>query len=176
VTAQHGFTDPVALAVSGLPSTVGTVSVTPSALTSGSGTAQVVVATRSTAPPGSYPLTLDVTSGTLHHTAALTLVVRAKDFALTVTPPSVLVRRGGTASYLVVSSATGGFTGRVRLTVRNLPPGATAHLGVLNLAVPGRTTLKVRTTATTPRGTYTVCVVAVKGSLVHQVTVTLVVR
>jgi hypothetical protein len=41
---------------------------------------------------------------------------------------------------------------------------------------PGTATLKVKTTASTVRGTFTVKVTATSGSLTHQATATLVVR
>jgi subtilisin family serine protease len=177
VTALHGFTGDVTLSLTGVPASVGTAAVSPSAV-SAAGTAQVTVTTLGTAPAGSYPLTLDATSGTLHHTSSLTLVVSAtaKDFTVSVVPSSLTVRRGRTAASTVHVSATGGFAGRVRLSVFGVPPGAFGRFGTVYLAAPGRTTLWVRTTAITPRGTFTLRVVATCGRMVRVTTVTLVVR
>jgi hypothetical protein len=44
------------------------------------------------------------------------------------------------------------------------------------VAVPGTSTLRIRTMASTLRGTFTVRVTGKSGALVHQATVTLIVR
>jgi hypothetical protein len=177
VTGANGFADDVAVSVTGLPAAVGSVTVSPGTVTGGSGTAQVTVTTLTTAPPGSYPLTVDATSGSLHHTAAVTLVVQgAKDFALAVVPSSVSVRRWGTAVYGVQLTVSGGFVGRVHLSVSGLPAGVVAWFGTAYPLAPGRTLLRVHTSGYTPRGTYQLVVTAVRGAATHQTTATLVVR
>jgi hypothetical protein len=175
VGASNGFTGSVGLSLSGLPSSVGSASFTPSVVTT-AGSSQLTIVTQTAAPPGSYPLTITATSGGLTHTAAITLVVFTRDFALTATPSSVTLTRGQTATYTLSTSAIGGFTGAVSLSVTGAPAGSTSTLSINPVGVPGSSTLRLRTAGSGPRGTFTVRVTGTSGTFAHQATVTLVVR
>jgi hypothetical protein len=175
VTPQSGFTGNVSLSVSGLPSGVGTATVTP-AVVSGSGTAQLSVSTLSTSPAGTYPITVTGTSGMKTHSVSVNLTVFVRDFTLGAAPASISVDRTQTASYMVTASPSGGFTGAVTLKVAGLPTGSSATWVGNPITVPGSATLKVRTTVTTTRGTFTLKLTGTSGALVHQVSVTLIVR
>ena len=74
ITATNGFSGAVSLNLSGLPAAVGSASFIP-AQVAGGGTSQMRVSIATTAPPGSYPLTVNGSSGTLAHTAAVTLTI-----------------------------------------------------------------------------------------------------
>jgi subtilisin family serine protease len=175
VGAVNGFAGTVALSASGLPGNVGTATVTPSSIT-GAGTAQLRLATATGAPGGTYTVTVTATSGSLTHSATVSLTVVARDFALSATPASVTVSRGGTATYTVSTSALGGFTGNVSLSRSGGPSNATTTWSVNPVTVPGTSTLRVRTSTFTARGTYQLRITGTSGSLSHQVTVTLVVQ
>ena len=175
VGALNGFTGTVALSVSGLASSVGTATFTPSTV-GGSGTSQLTVTANAGAPVGSYPLTITGTSGSLQHTKAVTLTVGGQDFALSASPSSGSIYRGQTASYAVSTASTAGFGGMVSLTVSGLPAYATASWVSNPITTPGSTTLRVRTSGWTPRGTFTLRISGTSGALSHQATVTLVVR
>jgi subtilisin family serine protease len=175
VAAVNGFTGTVALSVSGLTASVGTATFTPSTV-GGSGTSQLTVTANPGAPVGSYPLTITGTSGSLQHSKAVTLTVGGQDFALSASPSSGSIYRGQTASYTVSTASTAGFGGMVSLTVSGLPAYATASWVSNPITTPGSTTLRVRTSGWTPRGTFSVRVSGTSGALSHQVTVTLVVR
>jgi uncharacterized membrane protein len=176
VGSLNGFNGSVALSLSGLPANVATGQVTPSSVT-GSGSATASVNVLSSAPAGSYPFTITGTSGGVSHTATATLVVRPRDFTVGVNPSSVTVLRGGTASYTVTISPTGGFSAPVKLSVSGLPPGATAKWTVNPVnGGSGSSVLKVKTSGSTKLGTYSLAVTATSGSLVHQVPGTLTVR
>ena len=54
--------------------------------------------------------------------------------------------------------------------------GATGSFSLGSVAVPGSSTLTVRTTAKAPRGTYTPTVSGASGSKTHQATTTLTIR
>jgi len=73
VTAVGGFTGPVALSVSGLP-TGATASFNPSSV-SGSGSSTLAVSTLASTLPGIYTLTLTGTSGSLMHTTTVSFVI-----------------------------------------------------------------------------------------------------
>jgi uncharacterized membrane protein len=154
---------------------VGSASFSPPVV-AGAGNAQLTITTLATAPAGTYPLTVTGSSGAISHGAPLTLVVSARDFSLAISPSSVTVLRRQTASYTVSLSSVGGFAGSVSLSVSGLPSGAPAFWSRNPVASPGSSTLRVATTGSTPRGTFTLRVTGTSGSLSHQVTATLVVR
>src|SRR5262249_6662166 len=125
VASLNGFAGDVALSLAGLPSGVGTASFSPQVI-AGAGSSQLTVTTLPAAPGGTYPLTITGTAGSVTHTVAVTLVVSARDFALSVSPSSVTILRGKTANYTIGVSVAGGSVGYVSLTAAGLPAGATA--------------------------------------------------
>jgi len=171
----NGFAGDVALSLTGLPSGVGTASFSPQVI-AGAGSSQLTVTTLPTAPGGTYPLTITGTAGGVTHTVAITLVISARDFALSVSPSSVTIVRKQSAKYTVGVSVVGGSVGNVSLTVAGLPAGTTAAFSPNPAGSPGSSVLTVKTTSSTRRGTYTLRITGTSGSLVHQATATLTVR
>jgi subtilisin family serine protease len=175
VSSLNGFTGDVALSLSGLPPGVA-ATFTP-AVVGGAGSSQLTVTTSAAAPAGTYPLTVTGTSGSLVHSAPVTLVVTPSgDFGLSVSPSSRTVKRGGSTTWTVGISALGGFTGVVKLSVSGLPSGATATLTPRCLAAPGTSRLAVKAGSRTVRGTFTLTVTGQSGSRVHRATTTLIVK
>jgi hypothetical protein len=123
VTAGTGFTGNVSLSVKGLPAGA-TPSFSPATI-SASGSSTLSVSTSFTTAPGSYPLTVSAVSGTLTHTANVTLVVSV-NFSVAIAPSSVTVARGSQALYKVTITPGTGFIGTVSFGVNGLPPRATA--------------------------------------------------
>jgi len=175
IGALSGFTGSVALSVSGLPGSIGTATFAPASV-SGAGSSQLAIQTLANAPSGSFPLTVTGTSGATAHSAVVTLVVVARDFAVSASPASVTIYRGQTASYTVTVSTLGGFTGNVTLALSGAPSGSSVSWTGNPVPAPGSATLRVRSTGSTPRGTFTLRITGTGGSLSHQVTVTLIVR
>ena len=175
VASLNGFAGDVALSLTGLPSGVGTASFSPQVI-AGAGSSQLTVATLPAAPGGTYPLTITGSAGGVTYTVAVTLVVSARDFALSVSPSSVTISRGKSAKYTVGVSVVGGTAGKVSLTVAGLPTGATAVFSPNPAGSPGSSALTVKTTSSTRRGTFTLRITGTSGSLVHQATATLTVR
>ncbi|HEY3089422.1 MAG TPA: S8 family serine peptidase [Jatrophihabitantaceae bacterium] len=175
VGSLYGFTGDVAVSLSALPASVGSATFSP-AVVSGTGTSALTVTTLGTAPGGTYQLTITGTSAGLTHTATVSLTVQARDFTLSATPASITITRGKTGSYSVAVGVVNGFTGNVTLSVSGVPSGSTVSWSANPVAAPGTSTLGIRTTGSTPRGTFTVNVTGTNGTLVHQVTVTLIVR
>jgi hypothetical protein len=175
VASLNGFAGDVALSLTGLPSGVATASFSPQVLT-GAGSSQLTVTTSTTAPGGTYPLTITGTAGGVTHAVAVTLVVSARDFALSVRPSSVAISRGQSAKYTVGVSVDGGSVGSVSLTVAGLPAGTMAVFSPNPVGSPGSSALTVKTTSSTRRGTYTLRITGARGSVAHQATVTLTVR
>jgi subtilisin family serine protease len=175
VGSLNGFTGDVALSLSGLPASVGSATFSP-ATVAGAGSSQLTVTTLGTAPGGTYQLTITGTSAGITHTATVSLTVQARDFTLSATPQSITVTRGLTASYSVAVGVVNGFTGNVTLSLSGAPSGSIASWSANPVAAPGTSTLRIRTTGSTLRGTFTVRVTGKNGTLVHQVSVTLIVR
>jgi subtilisin family serine protease len=77
VGSVDGFTGDVSLSMSGLDAADATWAFTPAVVTGGIGTARLVVDTAASAAPGTRPLTVTATSGTLAHDTGATLEVTA---------------------------------------------------------------------------------------------------
>jgi subtilisin family serine protease len=176
VGAVNGFAGNVALSLGGLPPAVGSAGFTP-AVIGGAGTSKLGVAVSATAPPGSYPLTVTGSSGSIVHSAPLTLVVSpAPDYALSMSPSSRTVWRGGSTTYTVSVSSAGGFAGAVSLSVSGLPTGAMASFAPSSVVAPGTSTLKIKASSWTRRGTFTLTVTGRSGTKAHQAVASLTVR
>jgi subtilisin family serine protease len=176
VTSINGFAGDVALSVTGLAPSVGTFSFSPATLAGGAGTGVLTISTSASAAPGTYPLTVSGTSGSTSHAASLTLIVTAPpDFAMGVVPSSISINRGRTATYSVSISSLRGFSGRVSFFVSGNPAGTTVAFKPTSVVAPGSSKMTVKTTAKTPRGTFTFTVTGSSGTRVHGTTVTLIV-
>jgi subtilisin family serine protease len=176
VGSMNGFAGDVALSLGGLPTGVGSAAFAP-AVVAGAGSSQLTVTTSAAAPAGTYTLTVTGTSGLLVHSASLTLVVGPPpDFAVSVSPTSRTVQRGGSTTYTVSVSALGGFAAPVSLEVAGLPSGTTVTFSPSSVVPPGSSTITVRAGGRAARGTFTLTVTGRSGSTAHQATTTLVVR
>jgi hypothetical protein len=170
VNPINGFSSPVSLAVSGLPAGASaTFDVNPTTTTS-----NLSVGIDSTAPAGSYLLTITGAAGGLTRSTTVTLVV-AGDFALSAAPASRTVGQGVNAtSYSLTISPINGFSSSVNLGVAGLPVGAAASFSP-NPATTA-STLNVTIDSTTPVGTYVLTITGSSGGLSHSTTVSLVVN
>jgi hypothetical protein len=176
VTARNGFTSVVTLALSGLPAAVGSARFTPASITT-AGTSQLVVTTSPTAPPGTYALSVVGSGGGKTHAVPVSLTVTpAPDFGVAAAPATATVSRAQTATFTVTVSSTGGFAGAVTLSRSGVPAGVTVTWSANPVNAPGTSTLRLRTSSSTPRGTYTVKVTGTSGSTIRQASVSLTVR
>src|SRR3989441_1425616 len=119
----------VAFRASGFP-TGASASFSPNPAT---GSATMTVSTTATTATGSFSGTITGTSGTLSHTASVSLVVNAgavPDFSLSATPALRTVTQGGSATYTVNISPSGGFTGLVTFRASGLPAGSTRNFSL----------------------------------------------
>jgi hypothetical protein len=175
VSRTGGFSDPVTLSVTGVPAgTTATFAPNPA------DSSTLTLATNSTTPAGTYPLTITGATGATTHSTSVTFVVNqpppppGPDFSLSAAPASQSIVRGRTASYAVSIAPSGGFTDAVTLSVIGLPPGSTASFSPNPAST--TSTLSVRTTTTTKTGTYTVSISGTAGTLMRTAMVTLQVR
>lgn len=173
VTAGTGFSGTVSLRVNGLPAGA-TASFSPASVTN-SGSSTLSVSTSSSTPTGSYPLTVTATSGSLVHTASVTLVVSG-DFSLSVSPSNVTLTRGSSGSYSLTVTAGSGFTGAVGLSVSGLPRRTSASFNPSTISSSGSSVLTINTNRKAPTGTFTLTITATSGAIQHAASVTLTVR
>jgi hypothetical protein len=116
------------------------------------------------------PFTVTAASGTVSGTASVTVTSVPPDFSLSVSPTSQSVRQGNAASYTVTITSLNGFIGSVTLNVTGQPSGSTATF-TPNPATT-TSTLNVQTVKGV-RGTFTLTITGVSGSLSHTTTATL---
>jgi len=99
------------------------------------------------------------------------------DFTLSASPASQSVTQGGSTTYTVTLSPTGGFTGSVDLTISGLPAGATASFAPTPITGgSGTSTLTVTTAASTPAGSFPLTITGASGTTTHTASATLVVN
>ena len=106
VTALNGFSGSVSLSASGLPAGA-SATFNPTSVT-GSGSSTVSISTLSTTPAGSYPVTITGTSGTLQHSAGVTLVVNGMSSAAVEVNLSPYYNVSGIVTDGTTFGATGG--------------------------------------------------------------------
>ncbi|HLY92654.1 MAG TPA: malectin domain-containing carbohydrate-binding protein, partial [Candidatus Angelobacter sp.] len=175
VSEINGFTGSVALSVSGVPAGA-TASFSPSSV-SGAGSSTLTIAS-GTAAAGTYPLTITGSSGTLAHSASVTLVINPQpvpDFTLTASPSSQNVTVGNSTSYTATVTAVNGFAGSVALNVSGVPAGATATFNPASVTGSGTSSLTIAT-GTAAAGTYPLTITGSSGTLTHSASVTLMVN
>lgn len=184
VKSLGGFSSSVSLSMSGLPSGV-SASFNPPAVTppaNGTVTSVLTVSSTSSAPPGTYTVTLSGSSGNLTHTQTVTVKVNPqRDFELSASPGSIEIRRGAAAFYNVTLTSRYGYSGDITLTVSGLPTGIkytfTTSQNKTSLAgTVQRLKLVVTTNLLSPLGTFNLTVSASDGVLTHTANITLRVR
>lgn len=97
----------------------------------------------------------------------------APDFSVTVTPTSVAVNAGQTASYVVTVTASNGFAGSVFISASS--PGIACAVSPTSI-LPGQAAVLSVTPPASMAGTKYVSVIGTSGSLSHMQTVSLVVQ
>jgi uncharacterized membrane protein len=132
----------------------------------------------SSAQPGSYTVTITgVGVDFKTHQAIFTVLVTAPppsfNYVISASPALQSVIKGQTATYTVAITIIGGSTQPVSLSLRGLPSGATFNFRPSTGNPTYTSTLLVTTTTQTPRGDYTLTIVASGGGVVRSATVTL---
>lgn len=156
VTRSGGYTGAVNVTAEGTPSGVTIPAIT---IPTGSTSGTLSIAAAADANPASGAVTIRATgTGVTAQTTTFTLTVREPPgFALTLSPPSVSVLPGATATTTVNIARTGGFTSAVALTAAGLPTGVTASFEPAS--------------ATGTTATMTVMVAAGTAAATHSITV-----
>ncbi len=144
----------------------------PSSLT-GSGLSALSVTTVPTTPAGTYTFTITGTSGTLVHTAIVTLVVNAPatgDFTISA-PNIITVKRTQSGSLQVTITAQAGFTSTVNLSVSGLPSLVTGVFSPTSINTSGTSSLTLTVSNQQRQGTFPIVITGTSGAINHSVSV-----
>jgi hypothetical protein len=169
----------VSLNLSGLPSGAG-FNFNPSSAT-GSGTSTLTITTAGSTPPGTYPITITGTSGSLVHSTSITLVMNSsedvQDFTINAAPSSQTVVRG-IPPHTRHDSGVDGFAGSLSFSVSGLPAATRSNFSPSSVIGSGTSTLTIITQQQNranrlPTGTFPLTIRGTSGSLSHATMVTL---
>ncbi|HKW76663.1 MAG TPA: protease pro-enzyme activation domain-containing protein [Terriglobales bacterium] len=175
VNPISGYTGTVSFAVSALPAGA-SATFNPVSVLAGSSTSLNITSTPSVVP-GSYPLTVTGSDGTLTHTVSITLVVTpAGDFILGASPASQTINSGENTGFGFTISSVNGFTGVVSLTVSGLPAGASGAFTPSSITGAGTANLAITTSVTLAAGVYNLTITGTSGAISHSVGVQLIVN
>ena len=170
-----GYSGTVTFGLSGQPAGV-SFNFAPPTLT-GSGSTVLNITTATSTVPGTYPLTINASDGTLTHTTSVTLVVTpAGDFQMSSSIASQTVNPGQNTGFGITISSLNGFSGTVNLSISGLPAGATGTFNPGSITGAGTASLAITTSVATPAGVYNMIVTGTSGAIVHTVGVQLIVN
>jgi hypothetical protein len=159
----------VTFAAAGVPTGV-TATFAPNPATGASSVLTLAVA--ATAAAGTSTITITGTSGTLSHTATVSLTIPGTpDFSLSASPATLSVAQGASGTSTITITPTNGFAGTVSLTASGAPTGVTATLSPASATTSSTLTLAVASTAVA--GTSTITITGTSGTLTHTTTVAL---
>ncbi|MBZ5491264.1 MAG: hypothetical protein LAO76_10065 [Acidobacteriia bacterium] len=177
LTPINSYSGTVSFSVSGLPA--GTTSTFNPLSLSSSGSTTLSITTNNSTPPGTYPLTITGSDGTLTHTTSVTLqvdAVPAADFTVTLGQPSITVKRNSSGTDTVTIGAVNGFTGVVNLSISGVPSLVTATFSQTSVTNSGSSTLTFVVDHRATQGVYHLTVTGTSGPLVHSTPLTLTVN
>jgi uncharacterized membrane protein len=156
ITRGGGFADPVELTVEGTPANV-TATLSPSSVSGTATTSTLTVTAGANATPGAATLTLRARGqGVADATTTVPLTIapaaQVGTFTIALTPDTVRLAAGASATTRIGLARSGGFTGPVTIEHNGAPAGVTFGLPA---ALTGDTaTLTVRADTTVAPGTY----------------------
>lgn len=169
LAATSGFSTPVTVSVSGLP-TDATAVVDPSPVTPTAEGAAVAVTVNvgPTALPGTRTLTFTATGGGITHTASANLVIPTPTFALSSPVTSATIGKGTSGTFSITTAALDGFAGTVSLSASGLPSGITQAFSPVNVTPDADgelSTLRLTVGSSVAGGTYAFTVTGTGGGV-----------
>ncbi|RLF92470.1 hypothetical protein DRN52_07950, partial [Thermococci archaeon] len=175
INPLEGFDQSVSLSISGLP-TGTTYEFSPSSGTPPF-TSTLSIQTTETTPLGTHTVTITASGGGKTHSKSIDLTVKAvPDFSIGVEPPSITIKQGEAAEYVIGVASLEGFSEEVGLSVSGLPSGATVSLSQTSGTPPMKSIMKIKISEDTPVGSYTITVTGTGGGKTHSASVNLVVK
>jgi subtilase family serine protease len=176
-TVTGGFDSAISLSATGQPTGV-TLIFNPTSIT-GTGTSVMTISVSSTTATGTYPITVMGNSGGTTEMTIITLKVTKGEaaFAISASPTSITVSRGGTGNATITTTTSGGFNSAIALTTSGGGNAQTVTLSPNSIAAPGAgtSTLTVVVGAKATLGTHKITVKGTSGSMSHSATVSVVV-
>ncbi|MGB8541925.1 MAG: protease pro-enzyme activation domain-containing protein [Candidatus Acidiferrales bacterium] len=176
-TVTGGFDSAISLSATGQPTGV-TLVFNPTSIT-GTGTSVMTISVSSTTATGTYPITVMGSSGGTTEMTIITLKVTKGEaaFAISASPTSITVSRGGTGNATITTTTSGGFNSAIALTTSGGGNAQTVTLSPNSIAAPGAgtSTLTVVVGAKATLGTHKITVKGTSGSMSHSTTVSVVV-
>jgi hypothetical protein len=179
IASLNGLAGTVSLVPSNIPVNVGVGTSQVTVPPGGNVTGNIFINVGSNAVPGTYSIVFTATSGSLSHTATLTLSLSATavpDFSITSNPLFLTIPEGSVGFVNVTLSSIGGFASSVSLTGSVIPTVSGGPVAVVspssvfvNSNRTGSALLRIIANATTPTGFYNYTVTGTSGSLFHQV-------
>jgi len=167
VTALHGFSEAVSLAVADLPAGA-TVAWSHNPLVP-SNTAVMTITTALNTPTGDHSLNVRATGGDIVQQVAVILTVTPHpDFVLSIEPEAQTTVQNESVAYTVHLTSEHNFTAPVSLSLEGLPTGSTATWSANPVAPSGTTVLTITTTSQTPIGDHVLELTGVGDGLTHS--------
>jgi Pro-kumamolisin, activation domain len=191
ISSLNGFSGPVALSISGLP-TGATATFNPGSIV-GAGTSSLAISTLTSTPAGVYNMIVTGTSGAIVHTVGVQLIVNPAtpgDFTLSTNAANgnITVKRsnnttlvggkkitGTQASLTITVTPNNGFNGNVSLSVSGFPSGVTDE-GLSQSTITGgsgSSTESFAVSGSAKQGTYPITITGTSGGIVHTTIVNL---
>jgi len=157
----QNFSGQVSLALQGAPSGV---TIAPTSA-SAPGQVALTLSVASSVAPGTYPITLQATGQGVSASASFTLSVPRPDFAFSLSPQSVSVSQGQSATLIASISPQNGFSGQISFSLVNPPAGFSLSGGPVSPNGPTDVPLVLSVGTGVAPGTYSLVVKAEGGGV-----------
>lgn len=157
----QNFSGQVSLALQGEPSGV---TIAPTSA-SAPGQVFITLSVASSVAPGTYPITLQATGQGVSASAGFSLVIPQPDFTFSLSPQSVSVSQGQSATLLASVSPQNGFSGQISFSLVNPPAGFSLSGGPVSPNGPTDVPLVLSVGTGVAPGTYSLVVKAEGGGV-----------
>lgn len=179
-TSLNGFSGTVNLSATASPAgpTAALSPVSVSVSAGGTSSSSLIIGAASTVAPGSYEVTVMGASGSLSHSALVSVnVVAPNDFTLSASPSYIAIEPGSTGSSIISLASLKGFSGTVSLSASISPSGPQLSIDPSNQPLSSgstaNSTLTISTTSTVLGGNYSIAVKGSGNGIAHTVTLKL---
>ena len=154
------------------------VTFTTNPFSAGTSTSMNITVPSGTAP-GTYPITVTGTSGTINETTTVNVTVPGANpnFIITANPTSLTINRGTSGSTTLTTTVSGGFNSSISLSASGVPSRVSVGFNPNPInGGAGTSTMTITVNRRASTGTHTITVTATGGGLTHTVPVSLTIR